>query len=222
MTNLTHSYSALKLYENCPLRYYRQRIKKDVVDKGGPASIVGDRQHKHIEVSIADDVPLPPELSKFSPVIATLTKKADEGWGIYPEQELALTQWLKPTGWWDEDVWFRGKLDVLAISPCESKAVVLDWKTGKRRPDMFQLEIFAAMVFSHYKSVQKVRTSLVWLKDEAIDSLDVTREERGFIWQKILERTKRIHKSVKTDVWPAKPSGLCPYCPARNTCNYAY
>ena len=36
--NLTHSYSALKLYENCPYRYYHQRIAKTVVDKGGEAS----------------------------------------------------------------------------------------------------------------------------------------------------------------------------------------
>jgi hypothetical protein len=27
---LSHSFSALKLYENCPLRYYEQRIKKSV------------------------------------------------------------------------------------------------------------------------------------------------------------------------------------------------
>ena len=42
---LAHSYSSIKLFENCPLRYYRQRIKKDVVDEGGEASKHGERIH---------------------------------------------------------------------------------------------------------------------------------------------------------------------------------
>ena len=42
---LSHSYSSIKLFENCPLRYYRQRIKKEVVDEGGEASKHGERIH---------------------------------------------------------------------------------------------------------------------------------------------------------------------------------
>jgi len=45
---LSHSYSAIKLYENCPLRYFRQRIVKDVVDEGGEASKYGERIHEYL------------------------------------------------------------------------------------------------------------------------------------------------------------------------------
>ena len=220
MDKLAHSYSSLKLYENCPLRYYRQRIKKDVVDQGGPASIAGDRIHKQLEDRIRNGTPLPEETAQNEWVIKLL--EARPGWTVHPELELALNKKLKPTGWWDEDVWFRGKVDVLLLNETKTKAIVLDWKTGKRRPDLFQMEIFAAMVFAHYKTVQKATTSLVWLKDRTIDRLDVTRDDRGFIWQEILKKVNRIEQSLVRDKWPAKPSGLCPYCPARSTCNYAY
>ena len=220
MNKLAHSYSSLKLYENCPLRYYRQRVKKDVVDKGGPASIAGDRIHKQLEDRIAHGTELPEETAHNEPLIRKLEKY--KNWTLVAEQELALNKKLKPTGWWDEDAWFRGKIDVLLLNEDQTKAVVLDWKTGKRRPDMFQMEIFAAMVFAHYNSVQNVETTLVWLKDRAVDKLSVSRKERGFIWQEILKKVKRIEKSLEHDTWPAKPSGLCPYCPARPTCNYAY
>jgi len=220
MNKLAHSYSSLKLYENCPLRYYRQRVKKDVVDKGGPASIAGDRIHKQLEDRIAHGTELPEETAHNEPLIRKLEKY--KNWTLIAEQELALDKKLKPTGWWDEDAWFRGKIDVLLLNEDQTKAVVLDWKTGKRRPDMFQMEIFAAMVFAHYNSVQNVETTLVWLKDRAVDKLSVSRKERGFIWQEILKKVKRVEKSLEHDTWPAKPSGLCPYCPARSTCNYAY
>lgn len=221
MTELTHSYSALKLYENCPLRYYRQRVKKDVVDKGGPASIAGDRIHKQLEERLLNGTELTPE-TKENEMICRILDEYRVVWDLFPEQELALNKKLKPTGWWDSDAWFRGKIDVLLLNKSKTKAIVLDWKTGKRRPDMFQMEIFAAMVFAHYKSVEHVETSLVWLKDRAVDRLSVTRQERGHIWQEILRKINRIEQSLDKDKWPAKPSGLCPYCPARSTCDYAY
>ena len=67
--NLTHSYSALKLYENCPYRYYHQRIAKTVVDKGGEASQHGERVHKHLEDRLRDKVDLPQELKHVEPLV---------------------------------------------------------------------------------------------------------------------------------------------------------
>jgi len=46
---LTHSYSSIKLYEQCPYRYYRQRVAKDIVDEGGEASKYGERIHTFLE-----------------------------------------------------------------------------------------------------------------------------------------------------------------------------
>lgn len=215
---LAHSYSAIKLYENCSLRYYRQRVLKDVVDQGGEASKHGERIHKYFEDRLKDKVPLPEEVAKHEKVCQAVEKLSSSG-KLYVEKELVLTDELKPTGWWDADAWLRSKLDVLVV--VGDTAVVMDWKTGKRRVDFFQMQMFAAQVFKHYPEVQMVKTSLVWLKTMQMDTEIYSRVNTNDLWQDILSRIQRIYKSLDNDNWPAKPSGLCRYCPARHDCDFA-
>jgi PD-(D/E)XK nuclease superfamily len=216
---LTHSYSAVKLYENCPLRYYRQRVVKDVVDEGGEASKYGERIHAHLEARMRDKAALPVEAIMYEPLCRSLERSAVGG-ELMVEKELTLNESLSPTGWWDPDAWLRSKLDVLVIR--DDRAIVLDWKTGKRNPDFFQMGIFAVMVFKHYPQVEQVDTSLVWLRLMEMDTETYHRESSSNeLWADILGRIRRIYQSAETGNWPAKPSGLCKFCPARHDCAYA-
>lgn len=212
---LAHSYSAVKLYENCPQRYYRQRIVKDVVDEGGEASKFGERIHKMLEDRMRDRTPLPIEAAPYEPLCRSL-ERAAEGGELSVEKELVLTEALSPTGWWEPDAWLRSKLDILVVRG--ERAVVLDWKTGKRSPDFFQMGIFAAQVFKHYPDVTRVDSSLVWLRQYEMDTETYLRSQSNALWADILSRIRRIYQSVEHDNWPAKPSGLCRYCPARHDC----
>ena len=215
--NLSHSYSSLKLYENCPYRYYHQRIAKTVVDKGGEASQHGERVHKHLEDRLRDKVDLPQELKHIEPLVNSF-ENLSAGGDIFAELEMTLTKDLTPTSWWGEDAWMRSKLDVYIVK--NNKSVVADWKTGKRRPDFFQLELFALQVFAHYQEVQSVTSSFVWIKDMAMDKQTFTRNDTPRLWDKVLGKVQRIEQSVTYENWPAKPSGLCMYCPCRNFCEY--
>lgn len=214
---LTHSYSSIKLYENCPLNYYRQRVIKDIKDAGGEASIYGDRIHKFLEGRLKGSQ-LPQEMEQYEPLCTMVERLATDG-QLMIEQEMTLTENLTPTGWWDADAWLRSKLDVLVIKGNE--AVVMDWKTGKRRVDFFQMQMFAAQVFKHFPEVQRVKTILVWLKTMEMDSESYNRVDINEVWAEIMKRIQRIHSSLEHDNWPAKPSGLCRYCPARHDCDYA-
>jgi len=215
--NLSHSYSSLKLYENCPYRYYHQRIAKTVVDKGGEASQHGERVHKHLEDRLRDKVDLPQELKHVEPLVNSF-ENLSAGGDMFAELEMTLTKDLTPTSWWGEDAWMRSKLDVYIVK--NNKSVVADWKTGKRRPDFFQLELFALQVFAHYQEVQSVTSSFVWIKDMAMDKQTFTRNDTPRLWDKVLGKVQRIEQSVTYENWPAKPSGLCMYCPCRNFCEY--
>ena len=214
---LSHSYSSIKLFENCPLRYYRQRITKDVVDEGGEASKYGERIHAFLENRLKGSG-LDAEIAQYEPLCLSVEKLARQG-ELYIEKELVLTDNLTATGWWDADAWLRSKLDVLVIVGDE--AVVMDWKTGKRNADQFQMQMFAAQVFKHYPDVQRVKTSLVWLKTMEMDTNTYKRSSMNAIWAEIMKRIQRIHSSLEHDNWPAKPSGLCRYCPCRHDCDYA-
>lgn len=214
---LTHSYSSIKLFENCPLRYYRQRVTKEVEDAGSEYTKYGERVHALLEArlkgaGIAQDV------IKYEPLCKSVEKLAEHG-ELFVEKELVLTENLTPTGWWEPDAWLRSKLDVLVV--VGDKAVVMDWKTGKRNPDQFQMRLFAAQVFRHFPEVAQVKTSLIWLKTLEMDTEQYDRQGANTLWADVLRRIRRVHDAYENANWPARPSGLCRYCPCRHDCDYA-
>jgi len=217
-SKLTHSYSSIKMYENCPKRYMHQRVNKEVTDTGSEATKFGERVHSDLENRLLHGTALPQESSKHEQVCTTLQELTKDA-TLLAEQQLCLNENLTPTGWWDEDAWLRSILDVLIIK--DSTAIVIDWKTGKRRPDFMQLQLFALQVFKHYPEVEKVKSSLVWLKEGKTDTETYTSNHTSLMWADLLARIERINQSYKTGNFPARPSGLCPWCPAKNICEYA-
>lgn len=220
MSKLAHSFSALKMYENCPKRYYHQRITKEVKDSPGTATVYGERVHKQLEDYLKDpEVGLPVETAALAPLCNTFTTAAIGG-VLLVEQEYTLNADLQPTGWWDADAWLRFKLDVLIIRD-NNTAIVADWKTGKRRPDFDQLEMFALAVFSFWPAITKVKSMFVWTAENALDHETYRREHKDAMWARLLTRIERVEKSVESSNWPAKPSGLCRFCPCNSFCEYA-
>jgi CRISPR/Cas system-associated exonuclease Cas4 (RecB family) len=215
---LSHSHSAITLFENCPLRYFYQRVAKAVQDQGGEASMYGERIHKALEDRLKEDKTLPQEAAHYEPLVQSILSIA-RGGELLVEQELTLSDRLVSTGWWDADAWLRSKLDVLVLHG--NRANVMDWKTGKRKPDFSQLELFALQVFKHYPEVDTVQTSFIWLKTMEIDKETFHRVQANEMWAKLLARITRIEQALDNDNWPAKPSGLCKFCPARHMCDYA-
>jgi len=205
------------MFENCPLRYDRQRIKKEVIDTGGEASKYGERIHEHLETRM-NGGNLDAEATQYEPLCKVIEELAVQG-TLHVEHKLTLTENLTPTGWWDADAWLRSKLDILIV--VGDNALVLDWKTGKRNADQFQLQLFAAQVFKHFPEVQQVDTAFVWLKSMELDSRHYVREDMPEVWAEIMNRIRRIYDAYEHDNWPARPSGLCRFCPCRNDCEYA-
>ncbi len=218
--NLTHSFSALKMYENCPRRYMHQRVNKEVQDEGSDASKYGERIHEALELRLRDQSPLTDETRKYESLCTAIERESKDG-ELFVEQKMTLNKNLTPTEWFAPDAWFRSVLDVLMIHENQKKAFVLDWKTGKRRPDFTQMEIFALQVFKHYPEVDSVTSALVWLRDYKMDTQVYKREQSNEMWAKIMARINRIYESLEHDTWPPKPSGLCPWCPAKHICDYA-
>ncbi len=215
---LSHSYSAIKLYDNCPKRYYHQRVTKEVVDTGGEASKNGERIHKFLEERLKQEAELPQEVSKYEELCQAVENQIGSG-QLLVEQELTLNNRFRPTTWFAEDAWLRSKLDVLILHP--KTAVVMDWKTGKRKPDTFQLDLFAAQVFLHFSNITKVKSSFVWLPDSKMDGETYKREDLPKLLEAVLTKIRRIEQSQAVGVWPAKPSGLCGYCPCKAFCEFA-
>jgi hypothetical protein len=186
-----------------------------VVDEGGEASKYGERIHEYLEHRLKSNKMLPQDVAHYEPLCASVEKIAQDG-QLLIEHELVLTNNLTPTGWWDADAWLRSKLDILVLNG--TLANVMDWKTGKRNADQFQMQLFAAQVFKHFPEVDTVKTSLVWLKTMEMDTETYYRGQVNEIWADVMKRIQRIYTSLEHDNWPMKPSGLCRFCPARHDC----
>ena len=215
MAKLAHSYSALKQYEQCPKQYNLQRIEKLVKPSFGEASIYGNRVHEQLEFRMQKGTPLPEETAKYEGLVHSFMSLPGQ---LVAEQEFTLNQDLQVTGWWDADAWLRAKLDVLIVNG--TQAVVGDWKTGKHRPDFFQMELFAMLVFKHYPDVEVVKSCLIWLKDMKIDHKLYSRQDEEVMWNTFYNKVHQVEDSLLTSDWPARPSGLCGWCPAKHLCEH--
>ena len=57
------SYSSLKLFEQCPRKYYHLRVAKDFEEPESQAMLYGTQFHEAAEFYIRDGTPLPPYFS---------------------------------------------------------------------------------------------------------------------------------------------------------------
>ena len=209
------SYSSLSAFETCPRQYDLVRNKKLVKDAPGEAQLWGTWCHKQLEDRLGDSTPLPDALHHLEPLMAKI-----EAWPgqLLLEQQLAVGPDFEPAGWWES--WARGIVDVAKVH--QTKAVVLDYKTGKRKPGSDQLKMAAAISFAHYPKVNTITTGYVWLKENKLDKEVFIREQAATIWQSFLPRVRRLEIAYDTDNWVPRPSGLCKkWCPVgRVNCEF--
>lgn len=85
--------------------------------------------------------------------------------------------------------------------------------TGKVKPDIKQLKLFAILVFYHYPAIQVVHTRFEWLAYNDSTSETYHRKDLNKLWSAFLPDLKKLREAFLTDSWPAKKSGLCQkYC----------
>lgn len=209
MTSVTWSYSALTAYEQCPWRYYLTRVVKEVREPETPATKHGVEVHSALEKYVAGDADLPEKYADLRRLADRIRNAKGEK---LLEYRFALNRQLKPTEFFATDVWVRGVFDVAIVT--STKVAILDYKTGKRKVDNDQLQLFAAAAFKLWPSVDVVKTGYIWLKDKKIDAEDFERRHAGEIWAGYVARVQRIEASMESGKWPKRPSGLCRrWCP---------
>lgn len=203
------SYSSLNAFETCPRRYRLTRIDKSVVEGTTEALTHGNAVHKAIEESIKGIAELPETYAKYQPMVAKVVSSPGEH---HAELKFGLTKQLRPTGFFSPDVWVRGVLDFVSVR--DKSAVVLDWKTGKPKPDNDQLTLFAGATFAMFPAVDTVRTGYAWLAHNKLDSEVFRRPQAEQIWGGFRKRVAVIELAAATGDYPPKPSGLCrKHCP---------
>ena len=211
------SYSALTAFETCPKRYQLTKVTKQVIEPSTEALRWGNKVHKALELFAKGEKPLPPELEAYGRYVRKIQKL--EGKRVV-EERVALTKDFRQTTWMAKDVWVRGIIDIGIVG--SDTAYLLDWKTGKRRPDSDQLKLFAALAFVMYPWISNVVTGFIWLKPKKFDKEEFTREQLTEIWNDFMPRLDRLAIAYNENKWLPKPSGLCKnWCPVgRSLCEF--
>lgn len=200
-----YSYSFLNTYDTCPKQSFHRYVLKDIPKQQTEQMKWGDTVHKGFEERLGKGTPLPAELARYEPYAVTL-----EPFKPQVEMRLGIDKAGNACAFFDDRVWLRGKADVAIRQG--SVALLLDWKTGKRREDGYELEIQSLMLRAAWPDVERVTGRYVWLQDNTIGKAhDVTRTNETF--EALQEKTDEIEHGFKTGYWPTKQGPLCGWCP---------
>lgn len=209
------SYTSFSDYVNCPYSFYQKRVIKAVKEETSEQMLWGNQVHKAFEDYVGAGKPLPDMLLEHRGFLDALRSRDEK----YTEKKVALNLRHQPCGFFDKDVWWRGILDYHYIEGNAAK--VVDYKTGKRKPDYRQLEMFAVWIFAAYPHIEWVQVQFYWTQDKKWDERDIKRADVPQIWSGFVPDLKLYARSFKDDIWPKKQSGLCNgWCPVKDCENW--
>lgn len=211
----TWSYSSLDLYKQCPHKYYRLKVAKDIVEPPAEHLTYGVEVHKAAEEYIRDGKPIP---EKYAFIKKPLDFLQDIEGEKLCEYQMGLTKGLEPCGFFDKDkVWWRGVADLIILNG--ESAHVIDYKTGKsaRYADTKQLEILSLALFKHFPQVKKVKAGLLFVVSQELVKARFDADNAPDYWIRWLEDTFRLEKAFTHDVWNPKPNFTCTkFCPVKD------
>lgn len=211
------SFSAIKLYEQCPHRFYQDKVLKRFPYVQGPAANRGEQIHKAFEDFIKSDTPLPEIAIPFRQWVETF--KAQEG-VKHCEYKMAMSWSVKPTDYFrGRNIWIRGQFDLMVEQG--SHAVIIDYKTGKSKyADISQIELMALMAFLHFPEINTIKGALVFVDESKVVKGDYSRDKMDEYIDRWRKRSMPIVQSLTTRKFLMKPSGLCGFCPVTDCPHY--
>jgi CRISPR/Cas system-associated exonuclease Cas4 (RecB family) len=199
----TQSYSAIKMYEQCPAKYKFSRIDK-IPEPTGPAAERGKLIHAEIEAVLKG------QLELVCDELIYLLPKLDE-WrqkNAQSELEFAVDSNWDPVDFSDSNAMFRGVIDLYIEQG--NVALILDFKTGKERDYADQVRAYATAILATKPHIHQVTPMI-----EFIDLQKST--EYATIYGRDIEFMKsdvrgRINIIEHDKFFSANPSGLCKFC----------
>jgi RecB family exonuclease len=220
------SFSRLSTFEQCPAQFDYLYVSKRVQSISNEAADYGDRVHKTLEaygrckteeervvMRATESLEEKQTLGTWGDLVDMVLSKPGEK---YFEHQMAVNRQLQPVDWFAKDVWIRSIADVLVVNG--DTAYCIDYKTGKVKDNPTQLQLFAAMVMWLFPEVNKVKTSFVWLRFNETTNAVYERRFLDALWRALEPRFTKVQEVIELGVFDTKPSGLCPWCPAKTIC----
>jgi ATP-dependent exoDNAse (exonuclease V) beta subunit len=199
------SLTSVSTFEKCP-RQYKYRYVDRLPGKKSAAAQRGVDQHKIFEQFMKKEVEqLLPHHDYYESFLRHLRDMEN-----YPEVKLAVRNDWSKCEWDDEQVWWRGVLDLL-VFPSPDIAVIYDWKTGKIWPDHDdQKDLYSIVVAATFPDVREVRAVHVYI------DLGKSRQRTYGLSDLLQMRSKwesRSRVALHSTEFIPNPSYSCRFCP---------
>jgi hypothetical protein len=200
------SYSFLSTYARCARQGQARYITKEMPYVETPQMAHGNAVHSAFEVAIEKEEKLPGALAEYERYVTPVITAKKSGANVVPELKLGVTHDWEPTGFFDSNVWGRGKLDAPIIHG--STAFLIDWKTGNTWEDPTELNVQAVLLHTLYPELTAIKGCYVWLKAGVYGTTyDLLAEvERTKDW---IEGTM---DKLGKGLFYATPNKLCGWC----------
>lgn len=215
--SMAWSFSRLVDFELCKKRFHAKYILKTVPFVKNAAMRRGDEIHDDCEEAIkrVQDPRRPgfweplPEVKSAMPLIRGFHEIHDM---VHGEQELAFNEQCKPVSWFDEDVWFRAKLDMVGVRAPQVSNI--DWKTGKVREKADQLLLYNVASLLKWPMCHHASAAFIWLDHPGSKPVEVTlkREDLEYTLNSYGERAEAINMAIRAGNWPAEKCFQCRWC----------
>src|SRR5271166_2112599 len=142
MKPLPWAYTTLDMFLQCARKYHAIKVLKSFKDEMSEVGLWGDRFHKTAAKYLEGKEELPVEFDQYRGYLDAIKSVAGD---MYIELKLALDAQLNPCDFFrGRAIFMRAVIDVLHIQG--TRALMIDHKTGKRKPDSKQMKAFAIVV----------------------------------------------------------------------------
>lgn len=203
---LVWSFTMLHTYRDvCPHQMAHRYIWKTTSYSETAAMKFGNDVHAALEHRVGSQKPLPLEMQKWDGFAMPF-----DGRGAVTEQKLGVTAKGLSCGFFDKEVWGRGKIDLTLM--IGETAYFLDWKTGgSKYEDRFELDVQAVLLNAKYPMLTKFVGQFAWLKEDRLGQIYDLSDTRK-TWTEIGQLVTAIEADKKSGEFAKKRSGLCGWC----------
>lgn len=159
-----YSHSRITCFNTCPKKFKYKYIENIEMQVNAPALIKGKAVHEFLETKFKDGTEISPELddkqlqTEVNKIIKEklpnnflYNKLLNECEVVGTELAVGLTEDFKPASY--ENGFYRGSIDILAKHKATDKYFILDWKTGKSKntiPELDQIGLYAIYIMQQY------------------------------------------------------------------------
>ena len=223
-----YSHSRITCFSTCKRKFKYKYIDKIEMEINSDALKKGSLVHNFLEKKFkenveelpkADSAPLQNDVEKI------ITKKLPQNFLynkllkeceiIGAEVDVALTKDFKPTT--NDKAYFRGSIDILAKHKQTGKYIILDWKTGKSKdkiPELDQVGLYAIYVLKKYK-IEECVGFYNYIEHNLHLKQNYNKDKIKELEKLYTAALNQIHAEKE---FKGKMTGLCNYCEYKGLC----